>query len=202
MPNWCSNSLEIKGKRRDLIDLKNKVKDKQCFSCEKIIPYPNGNWDYAWCVENWGSKWDVSEPSLKDFKEIPQSVDFLMDNDWLEGVDTLHFCYTTAWSPITKVVEALSEQFPDCYFIHEFEEGGNGFHGIEEFLGGEMIRELDLPMTCTAEDEEMYKEDGIEDMVYNVDTIEELANSDEGYFDFAEEVLEKRGFERHKHKYD
>jgi hypothetical protein len=22
-------------------------------------PYPNGEWDYAWCIENWGTKWDL-----------------------------------------------------------------------------------------------------------------------------------------------
>ena len=205
MPNWCSNSLEIKGKRKDLLDLKEKLNGNNgCFTCGEIIPRPKDmdSSDLITWAELWGSKWDVSEPSLKCFEGREKSIDFLMDDDWLEGIDTLHYCYSTAWSPVDKVVEKLSEMFPDCYFIHEFEEGGNGFHGIEEFLGGEMIRELDLPMTCTAEDEEMYKEDGIEDMVYNVDTIEELANSDEGYFDFAEEVLEKRGFERHKHKYD
>ena len=133
MPNWCSNTLEIKGKRKDLVKIKEKLSgSNDCFTCENIIPRPE-NEDtsdlLAWS-EVWGSKWEPDEPTVNDLEQREQSVDFIKDDDFLEQMDILTYCYNTAWSPISKVVEKLSELFPDCYFIEEYEEGGNGFHGV------------------------------------------------------------------------
>ncbi len=196
MPNYCSNSLEIKGKRRDLLALKKKLDGSNgCFTCGNIIPRLKDmciNKDTLSWSDLWGSKWDVMEASLKDFGDRSNAVDFIKDDDWLDEFDSLHYVYQTAWSPVNKVVERLSDMFRDCYFIHEFEEGGNGFHGLEEYLGGVMIRELNLPMT-------EYDDDSGD--ILNLKELEDIANGFGGYFDYYLEIFRERGFEKHKHKY-
>ena len=69
MPNWCENELEVKGEKKDISKFK-KVLDleKQDSEDNKIenllksfVPIPSDeddNW-YSWCVDNWGTKWDV-----------------------------------------------------------------------------------------------------------------------------------------------
>ena len=63
MPNWCENKLTLKpGSISDedfemLMKQLDDREDKSCFL--KIIRPYEGEGDYDWCVENWGTKWDV-----------------------------------------------------------------------------------------------------------------------------------------------
>ena len=72
---------------------------------EKKAVYPL--W-YTWSCENWGSKWDA--------------VNFCpLDSE--EDSDTMIF--DTAWSPVPKVVEALSRRFPDQTVTYRWAENEN-----------------------------------------------------------------------------
>jgi hypothetical protein len=57
MPNWCSNSLTLTHTDPTMIDkVVSGFTDGKLL--ETLVPY-EGEWDYSWCVSNWGTKWDV-----------------------------------------------------------------------------------------------------------------------------------------------
>ena len=118
------------------------------FSFHNVIPQPdalldpedprrktndvmkNGNKDvmpdwYNWRVENWGTKWDVTDIA---FHETKVSMSYEFD---------------TAWSPPTDVIRALSELFPTAYITHTYKEPGMGFGGCMAFKDGDLMRETE-----------------------------------------------------------
>jgi len=72
--------------------------------------FPSGKNDdrwYHWCVENWGTKWDVSELDIE-----------YMDDEILE------LTFSTAWSPPEGVIEKLKDKYPDLSFSCFYDEPG------------------------------------------------------------------------------
>ena len=72
--------------------------------------FPDGKNDdrwYYWCIDNWGTKWDVSE----------LSIDY--DDD-----EVLELEFSTAWSPPEGIVEKLKEKYPDLSFSCFYDEPG------------------------------------------------------------------------------
>ena len=66
MPNWCTNSLTLTGKK-EWIDSLMKVSetdDKDIFMylrpCMEDAEWYSENW-YSWNCDNWGTKWDANE---------------------------------------------------------------------------------------------------------------------------------------------
>jgi hypothetical protein len=120
MPNWCTNIINCSGPPEDIAELIQFVKgdddhatcghkrdgeivNSQPFSFKKIIPY-QGEWDWEWCHQNWGTKWDACE------------VKFFFHGD--------EVCYRfeTAWSPPVPIFNVLNKKFSDLYiswFYHE-----------------------------------------------------------------------------------
>ena len=90
MPNWCSNSLTVSHKDPAMLAefFEASQTDKLI---EHYIPFPNGEWDYNWCVENWGTKWDVTD----QFSELQS--------------DSVCCGFMTAWSPPIRFFEKLVE---------------------------------------------------------------------------------------------
>jgi len=82
--------------------------------------YGCDNW-YDWCVENWGTKWDV-EAELVDESEI-----------------YLRYEFDSAWSPPIDWLEEVAKQFPKLHFKLKYEEEGMGFMGIAIGENGEVI---------------------------------------------------------------
>ena len=72
--------------------------------------YGHTNW-YDWKIARWGTKWGNCD------------VYHLTD-------DTIGF--TSAWSPPTQWVEAISSQYPDLEFRLYYLESGMGFCGVFE----------------------------------------------------------------------
>lgn len=121
MPNWCANMLEIAGPEEDKLKLIEFVKPKEGhnqateLSLFSIIPY-EGEWDYDWCVENWGTKWDVNATLVK-----------------VDSSTNLVYVFDSAWGPPDAVIQRLAELFPTLQFTHLFAEPGIGFHGCDQY---------------------------------------------------------------------
>ena len=72
--------------------------------------FPDGKNDdrwYYWCIDNWGTKWDVSE----------LSIDY--DDD-----EVLELEFSTAWSPPEGVMEEVKNRYPDLGFTCFYDEPG------------------------------------------------------------------------------
>ena len=69
----------------------------------------NGEWNYEWCCENWGTKWNS------------YSWDFHSDiwNDEYEE-DFIDLKFETAWGPPTGILKKIHEKFPDFSYIRWF----------------------------------------------------------------------------------
>lgn len=122
MPNFCQNKLTVINPSPEFKEFISGGLDFQ-----KIVPCPHNPFeDLNWCVDNWGTKWNVD----KD-----QDLNF--DNE-----DTI--CFDTAWSPPIPVIAALAAKFPDLKFTLRYFEGGNFIGGIVEWSNGEVTLDEEL----------------------------------------------------------
>ena len=105
MPNWCYNYATFTHEDASKIaELAKTLED--CKTFEHFVPCPNGEWNYDFSVYNWGTKWDICHPEIKD-----------------SHAHMLDLYFETAWSPPVKVYEKMKEQ---GYVIQAeyWEEGG------------------------------------------------------------------------------
>ena len=83
MPNWCNNSLRLSHSDPAMISRAAKaIEDNRLL--EEFIPRPadqEDNW-YDWNIENWGTKWDITDSGLGAVSETE-----------------LYAYFSTAWSP-------------------------------------------------------------------------------------------------------
>jgi hypothetical protein len=71
---------------------------------------------YGWCVENWGTKWNAYDQTLKNGNEV-----------W----------FTTAWSGATNLICSLSKVFPDVEFEYSYADEDTGCNtGAGSILNG------------------------------------------------------------------
>jgi hypothetical protein len=109
MPNWIRNKLFIHGPTEKVkqctLDI---ATDNEHISFEKIFPRPKDIGDdwYDWSIQNWGTKWDVSETHEDE-------------NGYI--------CFDTAWSTPIELINYLSEKYPDLVFEVQYadEDLGN-----------------------------------------------------------------------------
>jgi hypothetical protein len=124
MPNWCNNNVRLThedpAKLEEIVQVIKKSEATNEYGetthyglFEHIMPYPdeiNNEWDWNWCVENWGTKWsaDISY--------------------WEEGDSWLVLDFDTAYCPPKGIYEALVEQ---GYSVNAaYMECGMDFWGI------------------------------------------------------------------------
>ena len=84
--------------------------------------YNDGGYD--WCCDNWGTKWNASEPGGEYGYEDEEESTYVM-----------HF--STAWAPPTPVVKKMGEMFPKLTFQLTFFECGCAFNGVYAMKDGE-----------------------------------------------------------------
>ena len=139
MPNWCNNVLEIKGEEEELNRFKEFAKDgERLLSNTKFIPYPKErqemieeynnnktlqeNWNngdmywfnrggYEWCINNWGTKWNITNIYLDIKKQL------------------LEYSFDSAWNSIEPVIYEMGKMFPLLTFDLHWEESGVGIQG-------------------------------------------------------------------------
>jgi hypothetical protein len=120
MPNWVKNKLFIHGPsdmvKQCTLDI---ADDGEHISFEKILPRPKdiGDGWYDWSIENWGTKWDVSETYEDE-----------------EG----YICFDTAWSTPIELMCTLSERYSDLTFEVTFADEDLGSNcGVYSFQNGQ-----------------------------------------------------------------
>jgi len=110
MPNWCENQVEVSHPRtKKMRRLIGYIKaDKLLYS---FAPYPNGKWNYDWCVENWDTKWDIGDADIFD-----------RDTNFIE------FSFSSAWSPPINIFFKMKDQ--GYYVKARYAEPGMDYAGI------------------------------------------------------------------------
>ena len=138
MPNWCNNSITIKGSTETIKqlweDANQEGEDGGLLNA--MVPMPvelrdttkgsNGdaiNW-YDWCVSNWGTKWDVSLEGLE-----------FTDNG--DGTATIEGYFDSAWAPPIDAYSKFCDDMDGVYLEAYYEEGGMGFVGYWDSEGAD-----------------------------------------------------------------
>ena len=80
MPNWCSNVATFGHENQsELARLAQAFVDGK--PMQTFMPPPDGEWEYGWCSENWGTKWDVDcSDAVDNLSE--GSLDLWFDSAW------------------------------------------------------------------------------------------------------------------------
>ena len=118
MPNWCENKLVVRGEKKDMVKF-NKALDKENL-LKSFVPIPkdqDDNW-YQWCVDNWGTKWDV---------EINDST---IEDDYVE------LSFDSAWAPPVAWLKIVAKKYPKLKFSLKYDEPGMCFIGCAKGSNG------------------------------------------------------------------
>ena len=129
MPNWCMNSVTIKGNPEKLKAILEAVNNGEML--QHMVPMPKEYLDdqswYSWRIENWGTKWDAGEAYAD-----------------LEG-DTLSLNFDTAWGPPTTAYETYTTENDDMHIEADYYEPGMGFVGsYDSGLGTDRSFDIDF----------------------------------------------------------
>lgn len=81
MPNWCNNGLTLTHKDPARLDAAIKAYEEGRF-LEHFVPFPSGEWNYDFCVSNWGTKWDVGGRGDMCNRLDPNNASFGFDSAW------------------------------------------------------------------------------------------------------------------------
>jgi len=165
MPNWCECDLSVEGPANKVEEFLSFAHGhERVLDFNRFLPYPEhfqeldrkvAEWDaehpgesegrptdgynqggYEWCLANWGSKWNASNPELNEEEEL----------SWTEGGVTLRSVeinFNTAWSPPKPVVQRAAELFPELRIELRYFERGDGFNGLLRYANGVVLADLD-----------------------------------------------------------
>ena len=118
---------DIEARRiRDIVEALPKMERDRWFEKNSWPKDGYNQGGYAWCCENWGTKWDFANTS----KPL----------ELIEG----GFVYTfdTAWSPPRPVVLKMSTLFPRLIFTLRYWEGGMAFKGTFKVHNGYILKDV------------------------------------------------------------
>lgn len=152
MPNWCSNTVRVTAETPEklkefydsvifpdpenpkwpkitlnhLLPTPPELLDESAFGKSEnrealIEKYGASDW-YQWRIENWGTKWDITE----SFIEVDDPTELL-------------FVFDSAWAPPVAWLEKIASKFPELRFGISYEEPGIDFCGYYIFENGEVV---------------------------------------------------------------
>ena len=121
MPNWCSTSYVIDGKRKEVQSLFSKMNNlenrkkplvdntfgKTWLGC--LVTKLGGDWQKVYCRGSWS------------------------DLDWNGAI--LRFNTETAWGPMDEVFKFIKKQYPSLEIYWQAEEDGNGVYCSNDVKG-------------------------------------------------------------------
>jgi len=207
MPNWCSNTVCVRGPVKivkSLVDHRfdfqrihpcpealnitagregadDSREQKELVRKEKanLKKYGYKNW-YDWCVDEWGTKWNAGGSDNQDMQ-----VDFDDDvND--TGIAT--FTFMSAWAPPVGVYDKLTETHPELDVHATYYEPGVGFMGVWD-NGVDRAYSMEGFLTGGSKDPFWKTEDGIE-LDEQFDIVESLQESEEQETEASRKVRE------------
>ena len=108
MPNWCFNSIKFHTDKQEVAE-KIMAAVEAGNLLETLRPLPNGEWDYEWCIENWGTKWEAQNGDISNHEIMDGNHFFVINNE-------------TAWSPPIAALDAGREALGFDYEIEYFDE--------------------------------------------------------------------------------
>jgi len=183
MPNWCNNTLRVTGNVEQLKEFVSKVTKPADhnhpndfeFTLEGLYPTPPelmgeaafgqsensetlsekfgfSDW-YSWRVNNWGTKWDVSESNI-------------MDDDG----EAFTVSFDSAWSPPSPWLEHIAPQFPELKFRMTYQEPGMGYCGYCSWNAEDGFDSDDDELQFTDEDGNQVEYDSENDKWKNIET--------------------------------
>lgn len=137
MPNWCNNTIEIKGPTETIKTLWEQATDESTPESgllnamhpmpvelnDTTSPSDGPNW-YDWRVSNWGTKWEISTEGLEF-------------HDHGDGTAEITGWFDSAWAPPIGAYEHFSEMMDNCHIDAYYEEGGMDFAGHWSSDGGD-----------------------------------------------------------------
>ena len=147
MPNWCNNNITISGPTETIKQLwEDAHTDVETFELlQAMAPMPaeledttspsdGPNW-YSWRVDNWGTKWDISDEGLE-----------FIDNG--DGTAAITGWFDSAWAPPIGAYEKFSDDMDNCEISASYYEPGMDYagfwHGYEEQID-DLHAEYELP---------------------------------------------------------
>lgn len=128
MPNWCLNKLTVSHTDKAAMDRFVAAYNKGTL-CNEFLPMPEdiGEGWYGWCIENWGTKWDVGADIGTDREEwhgLKATVVPWNDKNTIEASCS----FDSAWAPPIGLYNKLVEL---GYDVHaSYFEPGMGFCGV------------------------------------------------------------------------
>jgi hypothetical protein len=103
MPNWCLNNLTVEHSDPSMVD-RFEAAYNRGETCNEFIPVPedigDGWWDF--CVNNWGTKWDIGADIGSDHEERYGLKATRVGNQ-ISGT------FDSAWAPPIGLYEKLVE---------------------------------------------------------------------------------------------
>lgn len=190
MPNWCNNFVEIShedpAKIRALADAMNRGE-----FCNEIIPVPEdlkivagsvgdpdeqakleaqtranvdkhgyGNW-YDFCVNRWGTKWDVGGDSQADVSDDGLSMNASFDSAWAPPVGVYEELVNQGYTVVGYYYES------GMAFAGVYDNGSDEYWEISGMSADEVAdtlpSELD-DMFCISEDIRSYQDEQEEEL--------------------------------------
>ena len=134
MPNWCSNTIVIRGDESKLKTILEKIGDQlntsKCWLFESLIGVDPNLATIGWYESNlkrFGTKWDVSVNE--------SNVEFCDD--------MITMSPSTAWSPPVKFCETLAKEYGVSVTISFYEPGCDFAGRITFDENGEITEEID-----------------------------------------------------------
>jgi len=138
MPNWCNNTIEIKGSTETIKKLWEgaTAEGDDGGLLNSMVPMPKAlndttsptppdseqpvvdgfnNW-YDWRVSNWGCKWDVNTEGLEF-------------HDHGDGTAEITGWFDSPWGPPIGAYEKFCDDMDGVYLEAYYEEGGMDFAG-------------------------------------------------------------------------
>lgn len=173
MPNWCNNSVVINGPRLVIDEIKAILDSEDGGILNWMRPLPESekdNW-YDWCVNNWGTKWDVNETFVGDDTEE----------------DSIQFSFDTAWAPPVAAFRHWAEQDGRVTYRLTYMEPGMGFVGWDSYDG----ESFDEDYREQGDDEERYWEMAAKEFGYERD------EEPEPLTEWYEDGVEEKGLKPH-----